>query len=99
MDKNSAYLAAVKNLTTEKALPWQTELCPVKYLNNQVEQDHRFIKRTSQVWFRLRLVQYDPTLKGCKAMAMIRKELIQGVERGNVTEQISFICQIFGTAV
>jgi len=45
VDKNAAYPSATDDLKTEKSLPEETELRPVKYLNNLVEQDHRHIKR------------------------------------------------------
>lgn len=47
VDKNPAYPAALKNLKADEVLPQETELRQVKYLNNLIEQDHRFIKRRS----------------------------------------------------
>jgi transposase, IS6 family len=47
VDKNPAYPAALKYLKADEVLPKETELRPVKYLNNLIEQDHRFIKRRS----------------------------------------------------
>lgn len=45
VDKNAAYPKAVDHLKAEKELPQTVELRQNKYLNNGVEQDHRFIKR------------------------------------------------------
>jgi transposase-like protein len=45
VDKNAAYPPAINSLTKDQTLPETTELRPVKYLNNIVEQDHRFTKR------------------------------------------------------
>ncbi len=45
VDKNAAYPPAIDSLKSDKTLEETTELRPVKYLNNIVEQDHRFIKR------------------------------------------------------
>ena len=45
MDKNAAYPPALDELKADQTLSETTELRPVKYLNNIVEQDHRFIKR------------------------------------------------------
>jgi transposase-like protein len=45
VDKNAAYPKAFKELKEEGSLPQACELRQVKYLNNIVEQDHRFIKR------------------------------------------------------
>ena len=44
VDKNPAYPKAVEVLKTEEVLPQECELRQCKYLNNIVEQDHRFIK-------------------------------------------------------
>lgn len=41
VDKNAAYPAATDDLKIEKALLEETELRPIKYLNNLIEQDHR----------------------------------------------------------
>lgn len=48
VDKNAAYPPAVDHLKAEEQLPKTTELQQVKYLNNRVEQDHRFIKRLTK---------------------------------------------------
>jgi len=48
VDKNAAYPPAVDNLKADEHLPETTELRQVKYLNNRVEQDHRFIKRLTK---------------------------------------------------
>jgi transposase, IS6 family len=45
VDKNAAYPKAFKELKAEGIMPAPCELRQSKYLNNLVEQDHRFIKR------------------------------------------------------
>jgi hypothetical protein len=45
VDQNPAYPKAVAELQAEGKLPPGCQLRPVKYLNNVLEQDHRFIKR------------------------------------------------------
>lgn len=45
VDKNAAYPKAFDELKANQTFPKTTELRPVKYLNNIVEQDHQFIKR------------------------------------------------------
>jgi transposase-like protein len=45
VDKNPAYPLAVEKLKEEGTLPNRTQLRQSKYLNNILEQDHRFIKR------------------------------------------------------
>jgi len=45
VDQNAAYPGAIHDLKQDGLLPEDCQLRPVKYLNNIVEQDHRFIKR------------------------------------------------------
>src|SRR5712691_3007118 len=44
VNKNAAYPKAFKELKAERVMPDGCELRQRKYLNNLVEQDHRFIK-------------------------------------------------------
>ncbi|BCL79056.1 IS6 family transposase [Ktedonobacteria bacterium brp13] len=44
VDKNAAYPKAIADLKAAGALPEHVELRQVKYLNNLIEQDHRFIQ-------------------------------------------------------
>ena len=48
VDKNAAYPKAFNTLQAEEHLPASCELRQVKYLNNFIEQDHRFIKRLTK---------------------------------------------------
>jgi transposase, IS6 family len=45
VDKNAAYPEAFTSSQDEKVLPKDCTLRRVKYLNNVIEQDHRFIKK------------------------------------------------------
>ena len=45
VDKNPAYPIAINKLKNEKKLSKNVEIRQVKYLNNNVEQDHISIKR------------------------------------------------------
>ena len=45
VDKNAAYPEAFTTSQVEKILPKDCTLRRVKYLNNVIEQDHRFIKK------------------------------------------------------
>ena len=45
VDKNAAYPEALTESQQEQVLPPDCTLRRVKYLNNIVEQDHRFIKK------------------------------------------------------
>jgi transposase, IS6 family len=48
VDKNTAYPKAIADLKAAGMLPERIELRQVKYLNNLIEQDHRFIKMRSR---------------------------------------------------
>jgi len=48
VDKNAAYPKAIDELKGKEELFEQVELRQNKYLNNLVEQDHRFIKRLTR---------------------------------------------------
>lgn len=45
LDKNPAYSIAVEELKKEKKMPLGIQIRQVKYLNNIIKQDHRFIKK------------------------------------------------------
>jgi len=45
VDKNAAYPEAFSTSQDERIVPKDCKLRRVKYLNNVIEQDHRFIKR------------------------------------------------------
>ena len=74
VDRNAAYPPAVDRLKAEKQLPATTQLRQVKYLNNRVEQDHRFIKRLTKPGMGFGSFNTARrTLRGFEAMNMIRK--------------------------
>jgi IS6 family transposase len=99
VDKNAAYPRAVETLKAHDELPPECELRQVKYLNNRIEQDHRFIKRRTRPglgFFSFGTAQR--TLSGYETMNMIRKGQVNGVDRGNVLAQVHFIDHLFGLA-
>ena len=85
VDKNPAYPKAVGKLKKKGTLPPECELRPVKYLNNLVEQDHRFIKR--RVNPGMGFWSFDTawrTLQGYEAMHQLRKGQVKGTSRGDI---------------
>jgi transposase, IS6 family len=78
-------------------LPETCRLRQCKYLNNMIEQDHRFIKRRvnpglgfgtfSTAW---------QTIQGYEAMHMLRKGQVAGIAKGDVLTQNQVINQLFG---
>jgi transposase-like protein len=99
VDKNAAYPPAIDELTEDQSLPKTTELLTLKYLNNIVEQDHRFIKRLVKPGMGFGSFNTDRrTLRGYEAMNMIRKGQVQGVAKGDIRAQAEFVSKIFGVA-
>jgi len=99
VDKNAAYPAAVDELKAEEQLFETTELRQVKYLNNQVEQDHRFIKRLTLPGMGFGSFNTARrTIRGMEAMNMIRKGQVQGVRKGDVRASIELVSQLFEIA-
>ncbi len=99
VDKNAAYPKAMAELKAAGILPKQVELRQVKYLNNLIEQDHRFIKRLVKPgmgFFSMETA--GRTLQGYEVMNMIRKGQVRGVGKGDIKGQVSFIASLFGVA-
>lgn len=96
VDKNAAYPKAFRELKADGVLPEGCELRQVKFLNNLVEQDHRFLKRLIKPG----LGFFSPetawrTLQGYEIMHMIRKGQIRGVEKGDIIGQVACIARLF----
>src|SRR5205085_8712505 len=73
-DKNAAYPEAFSTSQAECIVPKDCKLRRVKYLNNVIEQDHRFIKkkvRAAQCFKRFHTV--ERTLAGIESVNMMRK--------------------------
>ncbi len=99
VDKNAAYPKAMAELKAAGILPKAVELRQVKYLNNLIEQDHRFIKR--RVKLGMGFFSFETawrTLQGYEVMHMIRKGQMHGVEKGDILGQVAFIASLFGVA-
>ncbi|MDO4536511.1 MAG: IS6 family transposase [Clostridium perfringens] len=71
VDKNPPYKAAIPEMKLEKKLKQKTILRQIKYLNNIIEQDHRFIKK--KVRYTKSFKTAKRTLAGIEAMHMIKK--------------------------
>ncbi len=100
IDKNAAYPKAFKELKAEGTIPDPCELRQSKYLNNLIEQDHRFIKRLVKLG--MGFFSFESawqTLQGYEAMNMLRKGQIHGVDKGDSMKQVAFIASLFGVAV
>ena len=85
VDKNAAYPPAVDDLKAEEQLGETTELRQVKYLNNLIEQNHRFIKRLTKPGMGFGSFNTARrTLRGMEAMHMLHKGQVEVVNKGDV---------------
>ncbi len=99
VDKNAAYPKAIADLKAAGTLPEHVELRQVKYLNNLIEQDHRFLKRLVKPGMGFFSVETaERTLQGYEVMNMIRKGQVHGVGKGDIKDQVTFIASLFGVA-
>ena len=99
VDKNAAYPKAFTELKAGEIMPASCELQQSTYLNNLVEQDHRFMKRLVKLG--MGFFSYETawrTLHGYEMMNMIRKGQMYGVGKGNILNQVMFIASLFGVA-
>jgi IS6 family transposase len=94
LDKNPAYPPAIQELINEKASPKETLIRQSKYLNNIVEQDHRFIKKITKPMLGFKsFLTAEQTLKGIEAMHMIRKG--QAEYNSSVLSAVEWLNKIF----
>src|SRR4051812_31850675 len=89
VDKNAAYPDAFTSSQDEKILLKECTLRRVKYLNNIIEQDHRFVKkkvRASQCFKRFHTA--ERTLEGIESMNMMRKGQVKRLVRNDAMGQV-----------
>jgi transposase-like protein len=99
VDKNAACPEAFSASQEERVVPQDCQLRRVKYLNNVIEQDHRFIKkkvRASQCFKSLHTA--ERTLEGIEAVNMMRKGQIKRLSGNDVRGQVKFVSLLFQTA-
>ena len=72
---------------------------PSPYMNNIIEQDHRFVKKrvVASQWFRS-VEGALSTIAGYEAMNIIRKGQIRWLAKADVFGQAQFIAQTLGIA-
>lgn len=72
--KNPAYPVVIQELKEEKSMPEGIQIRQVRYLNNIVEQDHRFIKKRVRSMLGVKSYETDTSmLSGIEVMHMIKK--------------------------
>ncbi len=99
VDKNAAYPDAFAASQDERILPKDCTLRRVKYLNNVIEQDHRFIKkkvRASQCFKRFHTA--ERALEGIEAVNMMRKGQVKRLAGSDAQGQAKFVETLFEIA-
>jgi transposase-like protein len=99
VDLNAAYPVAIHDLQYMGYLSKECKLRRVKYLNNRVESDHRFVKRQCRhkQWFR-NYHSAKNTICGYEIMHMIRKGQVKHVAKSDIFAQNKFIDHLFEIA-
>ncbi|MCI5116338.1 MAG: IS6 family transposase, partial [Candidatus Electrothrix sp. AX1] len=98
-DKNTAYIPAVQAAKSSEALPEKTEHRDVKYLNNNVESDHRIPKRLIRRGLgfgSFRTAQQ--TISGYEAMNMVRKGQAGPDDNPSHLDQVKLVEELFNIA-
>jgi transposase, IS6 family len=99
VDKNAAYPLAFGALQHDGTLPETCLLRQCKYLNNIIEQDHRFVKRRVNPGLGFgAFATAQRTIQGYEALHRLRKGQFEGIAKRDVLAQNQFINQLFGVA-
>jgi IS6 family transposase len=99
VDKNAAYPEAFTTSQKEEVLPHDCKLRRVKYLNNVIEQDHRFIKKRVRSCLGYRAFDTaERTLQGVEAVNMMRKGQVKRLDRSDAMGLTKFVESLFGIA-
>lgn len=96
VDKNAAYPEAFTTSQQDKVLPHDCRLRRVKYLNNIIKQDHRFIKKRVRACLGYRSFDTaERTLQGVEAMHMMMKGQLKRISRDDAQHQTKFVASLF----
>jgi transposase-like protein len=101
VDGHASYPPAIAELKESGALPRRCRCRPSPYLNNILEQDHRFVRVRKRIaaslWFRS-VDGASRTIAGYEVMNMIRKGQVRWLAKGDVVGQVRFVERVFGIA-
>lgn len=97
LDKSGANLSAIKEIKRENDIALKgVEIRQIKYLNNIVEQDHRFIKKKVKSTLGFKTFNSAKCIiSGIETMNMLRKRQVDGLDR-NALLECKFINGLFG---
>src|ERR1700755_1771908 len=99
VDKNAAHPEAFTTSQAERIVPKDCKLRRVKYLNNVIARDHRFVKkkvRASQCFKSFHTA--ERTLEGIESVNMMRKGQVKRLAGSDVRGQAKFVPSLFGVA-
>lgn len=98
-DKHASYPEAFTTSQEEKVIPFDCRLRRVKYLNNVIEQDHRFIRRRWRAMQCFRSFHTaERTLEGVEAMHMLHKGQVKRLDGRDAVGQAKFVESLFRVA-
>jgi IS6 family transposase len=99
VDGHPAYPRVIKELKRTGELGRHCRCRPSRYLNNIIEQDHRFVKKrvVASQWFRS-VEGAQNTIAGYEAMNMIRKGQMRWLAKDNIVGQATFVGRALGIA-
>jgi transposase-like protein len=98
VDKSPTFPPALIELQDENGVSQNIKLRTVKYLNNSMENDHKWTKSKSRYrgWYQS-FSTATKTLDGMESMRMIQKAQVRYVGK-NIVKQIAFVRGLFGLA-
>jgi len=98
-DKHASYPEAFSTSVKEKVLPADCKLRRVKYLNNVIEQDHRFIRRRWRAAQCFRSFHTaERALEGIEAMHVMRRVQVKRLDGRDAAGQAKFVARLFSVA-
>jgi transposase, IS6 family len=98
-DKHASYPVAFATSVHEKVLPSDCKLRRVKYLNNIIEQDHRFIRRWRRAMQCFRTFHTaERAIEGVEAAHMMRKGQVKRLDGRDSAGQAKFVESLFDVA-
>ena len=96
-DKSPTFPPALSELQDEGIMPSDTKLRPIKYLNNSMENDHKFTKSRYRQCYQ----SFDTARRAICAMEpmrMIQKGQLRHAAKADVRAQNKMINKLFGLA-
>ncbi len=96
VDKSPTFPPALSELQEENEMPDDTKLRAIKYLNNSMENDHKFTKSKSRYrqWYQS-FSTAGNALDGMETMRMVQKGQLRHIGK-DVVSQNDLIAQLFG---